>query len=209
MKFCACCTSCKKKSNAYLVNLRGRKANTSKYHYVLVAVTLALLSMFFVHDVAEEGHKFVYYMPHEGHFQRKPSVFLSSIEFSQDTVKERKQDMAYQMDYSCEASVNDVIFSFQYVRSTITNETYNDHIFMICNNHRVFSNSEIVYQSDEKIMCTEEYAGKLQKKVRSQNITIKAIDVHRWIPTEYSSSSEQEACTIAHAIEMLNNKWIV
>ena len=113
------------------------------------------------------------------------------------------------MDYSCEVSMSDVIFSFQYVRSTITNETYNDHIFMICEDHSSYSNAEVVYESKEKIMCTEEYAGKLLRKVRSRNISIKAIDIQKWEPIEHSSKSQREACTLAHAIEMLNNKWVV
>ena len=71
--------------------------------------------------------------------------------------------MAYQMDYSCEATKNDVIFSFQYVRNS-QNETYNDHIFMLCDSHRAFANTEIIYNSDEKIMCMEEYAGTVKKK---------------------------------------------
>jgi hypothetical protein len=204
-----CCNACKQKSNSYIRNLKGTKANTSKYHYVIVAITLALVSMFFVHDVAEDGNKFIFYQPQASDLKRKPSTFLSTIEFSQDTVKDRMQNMAYQMDYSCEVSVTDVIFSFQYVRSTITNETYNDHIFMVCRNHMAFSNAEVVYESKEKIMCTEEYAGKLQRKIRSQNISIKAIDVQKWEPIDYSSATEQEACTLAHGIEMLNNKWAV
>lgn len=207
MNLCTCCTTCKKKSNGYIRNMKGTKLNTSKYHYLLVALTLAAVSIFFVHDVAEEGQKFIYHMPQKTDFTRKPSFFISTLEFAQEDVRESKQNMAYQMDYSCEASVNDVIFSFQYVRSTITNESYNDHIFMICSNHMVFGNSEIVYESAEKILCTEEYAGTLHKKVRSQNITIKGIDIRTWMPVEYSSHSFQESCTIAHAVEMLNNEW--
>ena len=113
------------------------------------------------------------------------------------------------MDYSCEATSNDVIFSFQYVLSEITNHTYNDHIFMLCKSHRAFGNAEIVYESDEKILCTEEYAGVLLKKKRSMNVTIKAVDIHQWKPIEYKTQNELEICQVSHAVEMLNNKWKV
>ena len=202
------CQTCKKSSNGYLKNLKPTKLRTSNYHYIIVAVTLAVLCMYFVNDVVEDGNKFIFYLPHEDHFRRPPSVFLNSIEYSQDIVKERKQSMAYQMDYSCEATNNDVIFSFQYVRNS-QNETYNDHIFMLCNSHRAFANTEILYNSDEKIMCMEEYAGIVKKKIRSKNVTIKAIDIQLWQTIQYSSSSEHESCTIAHAVEMLNKKWSV
>ena len=175
----------------------------------MVAVALAVVSFVFVKDVADEGEKFVYYTPHAKHFKRAPATFLTSLEFDQEDIKERKQNMAWQMDYSCEATSNDVIFSFQYVRSKITNQTYTDHIFMLCESHRCFGNAEIVYESDEKILCTEEYAGVLQKKKRSANVTIKAIDIHKWKPIQYETKSEIEACRVMHAIEMLNNKWKV
>lgn len=209
MKKCGCCSSCKEKSNLFTQNLRGKKLSHSPYHYVMVAVTLAVVGFVFVRDVAEDGHKFVYYTPNKEHFDRPPSTFLTSLEFDQEDIKERKQDMAWNMDYSCEATSNDVIFSFQYVRSEITNQTYNDHIFMLCDTHRSFGNAELVYQSEEKILCTEEYAGMLQKKKRSANVTIKAIDIHLWKPIQYESTSELEACRINHAVEMLNNVWKV
>lgn len=205
MKKCSCCP----KSNKFLETVKGKRLTNSKYHYVTVAVVLAIVSFIFVKDVAEEGEKFVYYVPHVGHFKRPPATFLTSLEFDQEDIKEKKQNMAWQMDYSCEATSNDVIFSFQYVRSELSNTTYNDHIFMLCSSHKAFGNAEIVYNSDDYILCTEEYAGVLQKKKRSANVTIKAIDVHRWKPVQYESSSEVEACQISHAIEMLNNNWKV
>lgn len=209
MKKCSCCSSCKKKSNSFVETVKGKRLTNSKYHYVIVAVVFAVVSFFFVKDVAEEGEKFVYYTPHKGHFVRPPATFLTSLEFDQDDIKEKKQNMAWQMDYSCEATSNDVIFSFQYVRSQLSNTTYNDHIFMLCNSHKAFGNAEIVYNSDDYILCTEEYAGVLQKKKRSANVTIKAIDIHRWKPVQYDSTSEIEACQISHAVEMLNNVWKV
>ena len=209
MKKCTCCSSCKKKSDGYLQNLKGSKLTNSKYHYVMVAVVFAVVSFFFVKDVAEDGEKFVYYTPNAQHFKRPPATFLTSLEFDQDDIQEKKQNMAWHMDYSCEATSNDVIFSFQYVRSEITNHTYNDHIFMLCKSHRAFGNAEIVYESDEKILCTEEYAGVLLKKKRSMNVTIKAVDIHQWKPIEYKTQNELESCQVSHAVEMLNNKWKV
>ena len=209
MKKCTCCSSCKKKSNRFMETVRGKKISNNKYHYVMVAVVLAIISFIFVKDVAEEGEKFLYYTPHKGHFKRPPSTFLTSLEFDQEDIKEKKQNMAWQMDYSCEATSNDVIFSFQYVRSEISNTTYNDHIFMMCESHRAFGNAEIVYRGNDFILCTEEYAGILQKKKRSANVTIKAIDIQQWKPIQYESKNEMEACQISHAVEMLNNVWKV
>lgn len=204
---CKSCKPCKTSVGQYVENLKGKRLNNSKYHYVTVAVTLAVVCSIFIRDVAEEGQRFLYNMPHEEHFSRQPSIFLTSLEFGQEDVQEHKQNMAYQMDYSCEATSNDVIFSFQYIRSQITNKSYNDHIFMLCKNHRAFGNSEIVYESNDKILCTEEYAGTLMKKKRSANITIKAIDIQKWKPVQYDSADHHEACSIGHAIDMLNNVW--
>lgn len=205
----SCCSTCKKKSATYVQNMKGERISSSKYHYVMVAVVFAVVSFLFVREVAEDGEKFVYYTPNTEHFHRAPSTFLTSLEFDQEDIKERKQNMAWQMDYSCEATSNDVVFSFQYVRSELTNKTYNDHIFMLCETHKALGNAEIVYKSEDKILCTEEYAGVLLKKKRSMNITIKAIDIHLWKPIQYDTTSELEACRVAHAIEMLNNNWKV
>lgn len=209
MKNCSCCSSCKKKSNSFMDTIRGKRISNNKYHYVMVAAVFAVIAFIFVKDVAEDGDLFVYYTPHKGHFSRPPSIKLTSLEFGQEDIKEKKQNMAWQMDYSCEATSNDVIFSFQYIRSEISNTSYNDHIFMLCENHKAFGNAEIVYSGDDYILCTEEYAGVLQKKKRSANVTIKAIDIHRWKPVQYDSTSEIEACQISHAVEMLNNRWKV
>lgn len=206
MKF-ACCAKCKRKSNQYMDNMKGTRVSNSRYHYVMVAVTLAVVATFFIQDVAEDGHQFVYYTPNREHFDRPPSIFLSALEFGQEDIKEQKQEMASEMDYACEATANDVVFSFQYVRSKITNQTYNDHIFMLCPSHQAFGNGEAVFQSPEQIVCTEEYAGELRKKRRSADVTIKAIDIKRWKPVQYDSRDEQEACTIGHALDMLNKVW--
>tara|TARA_B100000700_G_C14450607_1_gene581432 strand:- start:266 stop:508 length:243 start_codon:yes stop_codon:yes gene_type:complete len=80
---------------------------------------------------------------------------------------------------------------------------------MLCESHKTFGNAEIVYTSDDYILCTEEYAGVLQKKKRSANVTIKAIDIHQWKLVQYESTNEMEACQIIHAVEMLNNVWKV
>jgi len=203
---CKCCSSCRTGKD-YIENLKGTKVDHSPYHFLCVALTIAAVVAFFVRDIAEDGEQFIYYTPHKGHLQRPPAAFLTAVEFSQEEVRDKKKDLAWQMDYSCEASNNDVIFSFQYVRSTYTNKTYNDHIFMLCHTHLCLANAEIIHESEDKILCTEEYAGELRKKERGVNITIKAIHVQKWQTIEYETQNELESCAIGHAVEMLNSVW--
>lgn len=201
-KGCSCCG----KSKGYLKNLGPIKVVRKPYHFIMVAATIVALTAYFIQDIKPEGKQFKYMPPDKNHLERKRSSFISGVEFQQTEVKEHIQEMAWQMDYACEASGNDVIFSFQYSRDS-KNNSYNDHVFMLCETHRCLGNTEIISESKEKILCTEEYGGELRKKKRSANITVKGIDINAWKTIQYHSKSEAEACMIGHAVDILNTEW--
>ena len=57
-------------------------------------------------------------------------------------------------------------------------------------------------------MCTEEYDGELKQILRSKYVTIKAIDVDSWKQVEYTTDDPKESCTMQHAIDVLELKWV-
>lgn len=204
-KRCTMCTNCCSKSKGYL-NMKPIKVTRKPYHFIMVAATIVALLAYFIRDIKPEGKQFHYMAPNKDHLDRTPSSFISGVEFQQAPVRDHMREMAWQMDYACEASGNDVVFSFQYQRDA-RNNTYNDHVFMMCESHRCFGNTEIISESKEKILCTEEYGGELRKKKRSANITIKGIDINKWETIQYQSENEAEACMLGHAVDILNIKW--
>jgi hypothetical protein len=171
-----------------------------------VASTVVLIATWFIPEIRKKSDGFHYRSPSSLHFERQPAIRISGVDFVDMEFKSKKQELTWEMDYACEASHNDVVFAFQFERN-LNNRSYSDHMFMLCNNHRVFGNGEMVFSGEEYIICTEEYAGRLKNKERALNVTMKAIDINTWESIEYESSSGEESCMMQHALDMLNTKW--
>jgi peptide deformylase len=99
----------------------------------------------------------------------------------------------------------DVLFAFQF---SFNDRPVEDHIFLLCSNSKTFGNAKVIYRSPEKIKCTEEFNGEFKQVIRSKEITIKAIDIDVWKQIEYSTTNPKESCTIQHAIDILELKWV-
>jgi len=133
-----------------------------------------------------------------------PAIDVSGVDFLTEHIKAKHQALSASMQYQCNLLSEDVLFAFQFMSNERSIE---DNILILCDSNTVFANAKVIYRSEEKIMCTEEYDGKLKQVVRSKSIAIKAIDVDEWRQVEYSTEDPKEACTIQHAIDILELKW--
>ncbi len=180
---------------------KSMKRPGKPYHWVLVASLLICLLTWCITDFKHGIH---YKPPNTRHFSRK-SVFISGVEYEDESYRSVKNELAWEMNYACEKTLNDVVFAFQFEHDH-NNRSFADHIFVLCKSHKVFGNGEIIHQ-DGQITCNEEYADVYKHKKRASSVTIKGINVDTWQLTEYESSTPEEACMIQHALDMLNGLW--
>lgn len=133
------------------------------------------------------------------------AIEISGVDFVDEKIKTKHQALSQSMKYQCGMVSEDVLFAFQFAYNKRVME---DHIFLLCENTKVFGNAKVIQRSDKKIKCTEEYDGELRQVVRSKEITIKAIDVNGWEQIEYTTTNPKESCMIQHAIDVLELKWV-
>ena len=133
------------------------------------------------------------------------AIEISGVDFVDDKIKTKHRALSQSMKYQCSMVSEDVLFAFQFAYNKRVME---DHIFLLCENTKIFGNAKVVQRSDKKIKCTEEYDGELRQVVRSKEITIKAIDVDGWEQIEYTTTNPKESCMIQHAIDVLELKWV-
>ena len=135
-----------------------------------------------------------------------PAIDISGVDFLTDHIKAKHQALSASMQYQCNLLSEDVLFAFQF---NSNDRPLEDNILILCDGNVVYANAKVVHRSEDQIMCTEEYDGALKQVVRSKAITIKAIDVDEWRQIEYSTEDPKEACTIQHAIDILELKWFI
>lgn len=133
------------------------------------------------------------------------AIEISGVDFVSDEVKSKHQALGTSMNYFGNKLSEDVLFAFQF---TVNERVIEDHIFYVTSSKRIFGNAKIIDRSENKIKCTEEYNGELRQVVRNKEVTIKAIDIEEWKQVEYTTSDPKEACTIQHAIDVLELKWV-
>lgn len=133
------------------------------------------------------------------------AIEISGVDFVSDEVKTKHQALGTSMNYFGNRLSEDVLFAFQF---TVNERVIEDHIFYVTSSKRIFGNAKIIDRSENKIKCTEEYNGELRQVVRNKEVTIKAIDIEEWKQVEYTTSDPKEACTIQHAIDVLELKWV-
>ena len=136
-------------------------------------------------DFSFESYKFK--EMHDDDLYLNPAIKISSIEYLSENVKDKNIELADIMKNKCQ---DDVLFAFQFIHLE-SNMTVEDHIFMLCDNKKIFANAEIIKKSDNNILCNEQYSSVIKKIKRPDNIRIKAIDVNLWDMVEYESKNNK------------------
>ena len=88
----------------------------------------------------------------------------------------------------------------------INNETLTEHVFHECNG-KTWLNADIIERSDDHVLCHEEYAKQYQERAQPKKVVLRAINTEKWVTEKLTSSSAQQACIWAHAIDILNRDW--
>lgn len=184
------------------------KGTTEKnFHLYGLATTIIICIAWFLPEYNDVTERVDFTSPAPFHLSLPPAILMSSTEFQDpDFQSKKKKEVQARMDLACEITTNDVVFAFQW-RYLHNNRSLNDHIFMLCRNHRIFANALFSYHGDDYIQCTEEYGGVLKSKRRHLNVTLKGIDVNTFQHVEYESKSPVESCLLQHSVDMLNRKW--
>ena len=179
-----------------------KQKKPTKYHWIILFVILCLWAVWMAQDI----NGIVSGIEYTGSKKNlDPAIEISGVDFVSDEIKLRHQSLSRSMQYQCKTVSEDVLFAFQF---SINDRTLEDHLFFLCERGRIFANAKIVQSSDKKIMCTEEYDGELKQILRSKFVTIKAIDVDSWRQVEYTTDDPKESCTMQHAIDVLELKWV-
>ena len=149
-----------------------------------------------------------YYAPKIELLKRKmPAIRISSIDYLSDTVRERLQELSYQMDFICSQRSDDAVFAFQF-GSDNHSRFREDHLFALCEGNRVYGNAEVISSSEEMVLCAEEYDGVLKQVKRPASIFLKAIDIDQWDVVEVAIEDSKQSCVVQHAIDVLESKWV-
>ena len=179
-----------------------KRKKPTRLHWVVLFVVLCLWSLWMAQDISGiasgieyNGVKAVEYA----------AIEISGVDFVSEEIKSRDQSLSLSMHYQCNSMSEDVLFAFQF---SFRGRPMEDHLFHMCDKRLTLANTKVVHRSGEKIKCTEEYDGVLKHVVRSKQVTVKAIDVDNWRQVEYTSADPKEACTIQHAIDVLELKWV-
>lgn len=179
-----------------------KKKKPNKYHWIILFVTLCLWAVWMARDI----NGFISGIEYTDSKKNvEPAIKISGVDFVSEEIKLRHQSLGRSMQYQCRIGSEDVLFSFQF---SLNGRMIEDHIFFLCEIGRIFANAKIIESSDKKILCTEESGGELKQILRSKYVTIKAIDVETWKQVEYTTDNPKESCTMQHAIDVLELKWV-
>ena len=213
MKKTQCCKKCKRpKMPKDSGNFAKSITSSNSYlHWIVVFTVFVGFGVYWIPELAntrDEEHM-SYYTPKIDLLRKKmPAIRISGIDFSSETVKDRLQELAIQMDYICSERSDDVIYAFQF-GSNNHSRFRKDHIFGLCGQPtRVYGNAEVLSSSEEMVLCTEEYDGVLKQIKRPANVYIKAIDLSDWDVVEMPIDDTKSACIVQHAIDVLESKWV-
>lgn len=174
----------------------------SKCHWVVLFVVLCAFTVWMARDINGmiTGIEFTGTKENS-----QPAIEISGVDFVSEEIKAKHQALATSMRYHGNLLSEDVLFGFQFA---LNDRIVDDHIFFLPDAKRVFGNAKIIERSEAQIKCTEEYNGELRQVVRNKEVRIKAIDIEEWKQVEYLSTHPKEACTIQHAIDILELKWV-
>tara|TARA_B100000674_G_scaffold262727_1_gene216911 strand:- start:1539 stop:2135 length:597 start_codon:yes stop_codon:yes gene_type:complete len=192
-------------------NFTASLARTNSYlHWIFAFVVCVSLGVWFGNNqlkLEREDHM-SYYAPKIELLRKKmPAIRISSIDFLSDTVRDKLQELAYQMEFICTQRSDDAVFAFQF-GSDNHSRFREDHMFALCEGNQIFGNAEVVSFSDEMVLCTEEYDGVLKQVKRPASIYLKAIDIEQWDVVEVNIEDSRKACVVQHAIDVLESKWV-
>lgn len=206
-----CCKSCKrpampKDSSKFTASLGVGK---SYIHWLVVFLVCVLLGVWLFPEMQKQrDDRMSYYAPKIELLKRKmPAIRISSIDYLSDTVRERLQELSYQMEFICSQRSDDAVFAFQF-GSDNHSRFREDHMFALCEGNKVFGNAEVISSSEEMVLCAEEYDGVLKQVKRPASIFLKAIDIDQWDVVEVSIEDSKQSCVVQHAIDVLESKWV-
>lgn len=181
----------------------------SYIHWIVVFLVCVLLGVWLFPEMQKQrDDRMSYYAPKIELLKRKmPAIRISSIDYLSDTVRERLQELSYQMDFICSQRSDDAVFAFQF-GSDNHSRFREDHLFALCEGNKVFGNAEVISSSEEMVLCAEEYDGVLKQVKRPASIFLKAIDIDQWDVVEVAIEDSKQSCVVQHAIDVLESKWV-
>ena len=171
-----------------------------KLHRLIFGVVLAAFVVYVTMHISSVAD-----VEYRGSRRMQNEAFkITGVDMMDDAVRLKHQTLFTEMQYACGRSSDDVVFAFQFDAQDTMIE---DHVFYLCDEHIAFGNA-MVMRGHGKIQCTEEFNGELRQVVRHKRITIKYVNIADWKQSEYTSKSPKDACTIQHAIDVLENNWV-
>ena len=176
------------------------KVRKSPIPMALLGIATVLFCVWFIYE--QQKLDIEYHMENE---LKDVAIEISGIDFQSDDIELKLKSLSESMKNQCIYGSMDVVFGFQF---NFEKDQIEDHIFYLCDPRMSFGNAKVIRESTEKVMCTEEFNGELVEKVRSKEVTIKAIDLDEWKQIQYTTQNAKESCIIQHAIDVLELKWV-
>jgi hypothetical protein len=176
-------------------------------HWGFLAGIIIVVVAWVLPEIMEEVKDNMHFQPPiDRHLTLHHAIMMTGTEFQDVGFQTKTTMLHYDMDYACEVANLDVIFAFNFELNR-NNRSMSDHIFMLCNSHKIYSNAIILPSGKEEILCEERYAGTTRVKRRPLNVTVKAIDIKTFNHVTFESESAENSCELQHAVDMLDKKW--
>ena len=118
--------------------------------------------------------------------------------------RDKINDIVPRLMTFCDKYSATVLFAHNAVRDGVS---FDDHLFVDCRDKRAFLNAEVTKKiGDDRIVCTEEIAGKFQKRELPRVVYVTGVNALNWEHIEMRLS-DMGACIAQHAIDVLDGNW--